>query len=122
MEIDQKIKGGDDRMFTYLIIFGMGAITFVIEKKLAGIHQENGVFLFIEYLMYTVIDLVTTYFMLEPTGRITMVQSGGGMNEINYGSSAILISLVIAVIWGCVMAFLNKNVKCKITVDERKKK
>ena len=109
-------------MFTYLIIFGMGAVTFVIEKKLTGTQQENSLFMFIEYLMYTVIDLVTTYFILEPTGRVTMVQTGGGISEITYGSSAILISLVIAVLWGCVLAFFKKNVKCRIKTDGRQEK
>ncbi|NDO50925.1 hypothetical protein FMM75_16470 [Lachnospiraceae bacterium MD335] len=108
-------------MFTYLIIFGMGAITFVIEKKLTRTQQGNSTFMFIEYLMYTVINLVTTYFMLLPTGRVTMVQTSGGISEITYGSSAILISLVIAIIWGCVMAFFNKNVKCRIKLDEQQK-
>lgn len=109
-------------MFTYLIIFGMGAITFVLEKKLSGRPQENNIFMFVEYLMYTVIDLMTTYFMLEPTGRVTVTQSGSGMNEISYGKSAILISLVIAVLWGCVLAFFHKNVKCRISADEQQGK
>lgn len=106
-------------MFTYLIIFGMGAITFVIEKKMTGEQQGNSIFMFIEYLMDTVIDLMTTYFMLDPTGRVTVTQSGSGMNEISYGKSAILISLVIAVLWGCVLAFFHKNVKCRISADKR---
>lgn len=106
-------------MFTYLIIFGLGAITFVIEKKLAGTQNGKSVFMLIEYLMYTVINLVSTYLLLSPIGRITTIQTNTGMYEIVYGSSAIIISLVLSIVWGLVFAFLNKNVKCNIRIDKQ---
>lgn len=106
-------------MFTYLIIFGLGAVTFVIEKKLTDTQNGKNIFLLIEYLMYTVINLVSTYLLLSPIGRITIIQANTGMYEITYGSSAIIISLVLAIVWGLVFAFLNKNVKCSIKIDEQ---
>lgn len=106
-------------MFTYLIVLGTGAITFVIEKKLAGKRDDRAVFMVIEYLMYVGIDLVSTYLLLSPTGRITMVQSEAGTSEIVYGSSAIIVSIVLSVIWGLVFAFLNKNVKFDVRIDKK---
>lgn len=106
-------------MFSYLIIFGLGAVTFVIEKKLTGTQNGKNIFMLIEYLMYTVIDLMSTYLLLSPVGRVTMVQSSTGMLEITYGSSAIIIALVFAIAWGLVFAFLNKNVKCNIKIDKQ---
>lgn len=109
-------------MFTYLIILGLGSITFVIEKKLTGTQDGKGIFLLIEYMMYTVIDLVTTYLLLSPVGRVTMVQSSAGMPEIVYGSSAIIVSLVLSILWGLVFAFFHKNVKCNIRIDKQQEK
>ena len=109
-------------MFTYLIIFGFGAITFVIEKKLTKTKDGNNVFMLIEYLMYTVIDLVSTYLLLSPAGRVSMVQSNTGMPEIAYGSSAIIVSFVLSIIWGLVFAFFHKNVKCSIRTGKQQEK
>lgn len=109
-------------MFTYLIIFGLGAITFVIEKKLTGTQNGKNIFMLIEFLMYTVIDLITTYLLLSPVGRITMVQSSIGLPEIIYGSSAIIVSFVLSILWGLVFAFFHKNVKCNIRTDKQQEK
>lgn len=106
-------------MFTYLIIFGLGAITFVIEKKLTDTQNGKNIFMLIEYLMYTVIDLVSTYLLLNPIGRITIIQANTGLYEVVYGSSAIIISLVFAIVWGIVFAFFNKNIKCNIRIDKQ---
>lgn len=106
-------------MFTYLMIFGFGAITTVIEKKLTGTQGSNAVFMVIEYMMYTVIDMVSTYLALNPLGRIMIVQADTGMYEVIYGSSAIIVSIAAAVIWGIVFGFLNKNVRCDIKIEEQ---
>ncbi|MDE6052454.1 MAG: hypothetical protein K2G55_01550 [Lachnospiraceae bacterium] len=106
-------------MFTYLIILGTGAITFVIEKKLTRTQNEKSIFMLFEYLMYTVINLASTYLILSPIGRITIVQANTGMYEVVYGSSAIVISFVLAIVWGLTFAFINKNVKCSIKIDEQ---
>lgn len=109
-------------MFTYLIILGIGSITFVIEKKLTGTQNEKNVFMVIEYLMYTVINLISTYLLLSPIGRVTMVQTNIGISEIVYGSSAIIVSIVLAIIWGLVFAFFHKNVKCNVKIDKQQEK
>lgn len=106
-------------MFTYLVIFGLGAVTFVMEKSLTGTKDGNNIFMLVEYLMYTVIDLISTYLLLSPVGRVTIIQSDTGMHEVVYGSSAIIVSLVLSIIWGLVFAFFRKNVKCRIKDDKK---
>lgn len=105
-------------MYRYLIILGVGAITFELEKKLSKSKNTDGYRTIIQYIMYTTINFVTVYLCLEPIGRISLVTLENGLYEINYGSSAILFSVVIAVIWGVVFAFLHTNMDIQTKIEK----
>ena len=84
-------------MYVYLIILGVGAITFEIEKKLSKSKAGDGYRAIIQYIMYTIINFVSVYLCLEPIGRISLVALENGLYEINYGKSAVLFSVIVAI-------------------------
>lgn len=108
-------------MFTYLIIFGVGACTFLIDKELSGVYQEKTYMGIIQYIFYTVINLVITYLCLHSMGRVTIVETPDKLYEIIYGPSGIIFSFLTSIILGVVFAFIHKYVKINIDVKEEDK-
>ena len=105
-------------MYVYLIILGVGAITFELEKRLSKSKNTDGYRAIIQYIMYTIINFATVYLCLEPIGRISLVALENGLYEINYGNSAVLFSVVTAVIWGVVFAFLHTNIEVHAKIEK----
>lgn len=106
-------------MFNYLIIFGCAAITYFLAEKSSGRTSPNWYSALITLVMYAMIDMVTTYLLLSPFGRITRVDTVDGITEISYGSSAIFLAVIIALLWGIVFGFLKKNVDIKAEISSK---
>lgn len=104
-------------MFNYLIIFGCGAITYLLAEKCAKKISSNWYSALITFVMYAMIDMVTTYFILSPFGRITRIDTVNGITEISYGNSAIFMAVIIALLWGIVFGFLKKNVDIRAEIN-----
>ena len=104
-------------MFNYLIIFGCGAITYLLAEKCSGKIPSSWYNALISFVMYAMTNMVTTYLILSPFGRITRVDTADGITEISYGSSAIFLAVIIALLWGIVFGFLKKNVDIKAEID-----
>ena len=105
-------------MYVYLIILGVGAITFEIEKKLSKSKSWDGYRAIIQYIMYTIINFVSVYLCLEPIGRISLVALENGLYEINYGKSAVLFSVIAAIVWGVIFAFLHTNITIETKIEK----
>ena len=103
-------------MFNYLIIFGCGAITYLLAEKCSKKTAPNWYSALISFIMYAMTDMVTTYLILSPFERITRVDTVDGITEISYGSSAIFLAVVIALLWGIAFGFLKKNVDIKAEI------
>lgn len=106
-------------MFNYLIIFGCAAITYLLAEKCAKKTAPNWYSALITLVMYAMIDMVTTYLVLSPFGRITRVDTVDGITEISYGSSAIFLAIIIALLWGIAFGFLKKNVDIKAEIKNK---
>lgn len=107
-------------MFNYLIIFGCGAITYLLAEKCAQKTAANWYSALISLVMYAMTDMVTTYLLLSPFGRITRVDTVDGITEISYGSSAIFLAVIIALLWGIAFGFLKKNVDIKAEITGKR--
>lgn len=105
-------------MYVYLIILGVGAITFEIEKKFSKSKAGDGYRAIIQYIMYTIINFVSVYLCLEPIGRISLVALENGLYEINYGKSAVLFSVIAAIVWGVIFAFLHSNITISTEIEK----
>ncbi len=101
-------------MFNYLIILGCGAMTYLLSEKCSGKNAPNWYSAIITYLMYSMTDMMTTYIILSPLGRITRIDRVDGITEISYGNSAMFMAVIIALLWGLVFGFLRKNVDIKV--------
>lgn len=104
-------------MFNYLIIFGCGAVTYLLAEKCSKKTAPNWYSASITYVMYSMADMLTIYLILSPFGRITRIDTVDGITEISYGSSAILLAVVIALLWGIIFGFLKKNVDIKAEIN-----
>lgn len=105
-------------MYVYLIILGVGAITFEVEKRLSKSKNEDGYRAIVQYIMYTIVNFVSVYICLEPIGRISLVALENGLYELNYGKSAVLFSVIVAIIWGGIFAFLHTKVTIETKIEK----
>lgn len=106
-------------MFNYLIIFGCGAVTYLLAEKCSQKTAPNWYNALITYVMYSVVDMLTIYLMLSPFGRIQRIDTADGITEISYGSSAIFLAVVIALLWGIAFGFMKKNVDIRAEINDR---
>lgn len=106
-------------MFNYIIIFGCAAITYLLAEKCSKKEAPNWYTAVIMFVMYAMLDMVTTYLALAPLGRITRVNTVDGLSELSYGSSAIFMAIIIAVLWGILFGFLKKNVDVSANVKRK---
>lgn len=109
-------------MFNYVIMAGSGAITYLLAQK--GSDKKGGKWYkeVITYLMYVMLDMLAVYFCMAPLGRIIRVDSTiSGMTELQYGNTAILFSLAIAVVIGIVFMVLKKKVDISAQINTKEK-
>ncbi|MDE6912214.1 MAG: hypothetical protein K2P35_00745 [Lachnospiraceae bacterium] len=106
-------------MFNYLIMFGCGAITYLLAEICSKKLSPNWYSALITFVMCTMADMVTTYLALSPFGRITRIDTADGITEISYGSSAIFLAVIIALLWGIILGFLKKNVDINAEIDNQ---
>ena len=106
-------------MFNYVIMFGCGAITYLLAEKSSKKLSPNWYSALITFVMCTMIDMVTTYLVLSPFGRITRGDTVDGITEISYGNSAIFLAVIIALLWGIILGFLKKNVDIKAEINQK---
>lgn len=106
-------------MFNYLIIFGCGAITYLLAEKCSQKTAPNWYNALITYVMYSAADMLTIYLILSPFGRITRIDTIYGVTEISYGRSAIFLAVVIALLWGIAFGFLKKNVDIRAEIGDK---
>ncbi len=108
-------------MFNYVIMAGSGAITYLLAQKGAGKKNGTGVASLAEYFLYVMLDMLAVYFCMAPLGRVTRVDDmTSGLTQIQYGNTAILFSLVIAVIAGIVFMVVKKKVDINAEIEHRK--
>lgn len=106
-------------MFNYLMIFGCGAITYLLSEKCSKKRVLSWYNALIIYIMYSMVDMASAYLILSPLGRITRIDTAYGITEISYGRSAIVVSVLIALLWGVVFGFLKKHVDVNVEISEK---
>ena len=99
-------------MFNYLIIFGCGAITYLLAEKCSNKTSPNWYSALITFLMCAMLNMVTTYLILSPFGRITRVDTVDGI-------TAIFLAIIIALLWGIAFGFIKKNVDIKAQINKK---
>ncbi len=107
-------------MFTYIIMAGSGAITYLLAQKESDTKNEKWYKEVIAYFMYVMLDMLAVYFCMAPLGRITRVDNmTNGITEIQYGNTAILFSLAVSVAMGIVFLVIKKKVDISVEVKRK---
>lgn len=107
-------------MFNYVIMAGSGALSYLLAQK--GTEKKNQMWVasLAEYLLYVMLDMVAVYFCMTPLGRVTRVDNKTtGITQIQYGNTAILFALVIAVIVGIAAMVVKKKIDISAEVESR---
>lgn len=108
-------------MFNYIIMLGNGAITYLLAQKGTDGKNEKWYKAVIEYFMYIMLDMLGVYFCMYPLGRIIKVDDmTRGTTELQYGNTAILVSIVIAVVVGVLSMVVKKKIDVSAEVESKK--
>lgn len=107
-------------MFNYIIMAGNGAITYLLAQKGTDGKNEKWYKSIIEYFMYVMLDMLAAYYCMAPLGRIIRVDDvTRGTTEIQYGNTAILFSIVVAVLMGFVFTAVKKKLDIRAEVESK---
>ena len=109
-------------MFNYIIIFGTAAITYLVINKLTDYTEKKWYIVIMEFLVYAMINMVTTFLCLNPFGRVSLATLTNGTRDLQYGNTAVLFSILVAIIWGLIFSCIKKNIEISIEVSENKSK
>ena len=105
-------------MFNYVIMAGSGAITYLLAQKGCGINRGMWHREVIEYFMYVMLDMLAVYFCMAPLGRISRVDDiTSGITELQYGNTAILFSIAVAIAMGVVFMLIKKKVEIRAEIE-----
>lgn len=103
-------------MFTYIIMAGSGAITYLMARKGSAGKDRKWHTALIEYIIYVMLDMLAVYYCMSPLGRITRVD---GAAQIQYGNIAVVFSIFIAVIMGFVFMAVKKKIDIGVEIKSR---
>lgn len=108
-------------MFQLLSIFGPAAITFVIVSKLCKKQETNYLLAAAKIFAYAAVNAGIVLAILSPVGRAELILMENGIRELRYGKIAYIVSIVIAIVMGWVIAAISKRVEIGLDVTKEKK-
>lgn len=103
-------------MFSFLCLFGPGAITLLIVEKCMQVKNTNFMRLLLEWVAYSALDVSLTVLLLEPLGRAGVYSKLNGESVLSYGSTAVAASVVIAVIGGILVSIIKKKIDIRVQI------
>lgn len=107
-------------MFNYIIMVGNGAITYLLAQKGTDGKKEKWYKAVIEYFLYVMLDMLIAYYCMTPLGRIIRVDDmTRGTTEIQYGNTAILFSVIVAVFMGLVFITVKKKIDIRADIERK---
>lgn len=111
----EKVRRKD--MFQFLFIFGPAAITYLVAEKCSKKKASGWRTSFIELLCYGFLDAVITIGVLYPLGKVKMIALPDGVNTVQYGYTALIFSVPVAVVCGIAAAVYKKKVQMHIEIE-----
>lgn len=108
-------------MFQYLYVLGPAAITYFTVGKCTKEKAENWYTALIELLAYAMINVAIMVFLLLSSGKVEIIILSNGIKHLQYGGTAFLLSIPVAVISGIVISAVKKGVDMKISILPNKK-
>ncbi len=92
-------------MLRFLYLFGPGAVSWLVQKWFSADEEKPSALLsLLEVLAYTVLITEVTVLTLLPFGRVKLITEGNGEPSVIYGTTAIVLSMALAIFLGIVCA------------------
>lgn len=105
-------------MFQFLFIFGPAAVTYLVAQKCSKKKAPDWYTAVIELICYGFLDAIVTIGILFPLGKVKMIAIAEGTNTVQYGYTAFVFSLPIAVLCGVAAAVYKKKVEMHIEIKK----
>ena len=111
-------------MFQFLYVLGPAAITYFTVRKCVKDEPANWYTALIELLAYAMVDAAVMILGLLSSGKVEIVILQNGVKHLQYGGTAVLLSIPVAVICGILISAVKKGIDMDIHVlpNERKNK
>ena len=111
-------------MFQFLYVLGPAAITYFTVRKCVKDEPANWYTALIELLAYAMVDAAVMILGLLSSGKVEIVILQNGVKHLQYGGTAVLLSIPVAVICGIVISAVKKGIDMNVRVlpNERKDK
>lgn len=108
-------------MFRFLCGLGPAAITFLTVRKCTDSAPTNWYTSCIDLVAYAALDMAILILLLEPCGKVEIIVMSNGFKNIQYGGTAFLLSIPVAIVSGIVLSVIKKGIEIKVKVMARKK-
>lgn len=110
-------------MFSFLYLFGPAAITYFTVRKCTKEEPTNWYTALIELIAEAILDAAVMILLLLSSGKVEIIILQDGMKHLQYGGTAILLSIPVAVICGILIAAVKKSVDMNVRIlPEQKQK
>lgn len=106
-------------IYEFLCLVGPGVLSLFVYKRILQVRwKETSIVLSVcAAIAYAMINIAIIIFLLEPYGSVQITACTDGMPTVHYGSIALLISVVIAVLLGILGAIFSGSV-CHIMIPQ----
>lgn len=108
-------------MFQFLYLFGPAAITYFTVRKCTKEAPQNWYTALIELISYAMVNAAVMVLFLLSSGKVEIVILQNGMKHLQYGGTAFLLVIPVAVIVGILISVIRKAVDLNINVFSVKK-
>lgn len=112
-------------MMQLIYLFGPAAITYLIIDKCSKERKDLWYMAAIKICSYALVDLAVIVLLLTPFDKVKTVYSEAGILSIQYGFTAVILSVPISIIVGLVLSSIDIDIipiKKKGKENEKNKK
>lgn len=111
-------------MFSFLYVFGPAAITYFTVRKCTKEEPANWYTALIELIAEAVLDAAVMILFLLSSGKVEIIILQNGIKHLQYGGTAVLLSLPVAVICGILISAVKKGIdmNMRILPEQKQKK
>lgn len=99
-------------MYQFLYLFGPGVLAWLAGAVYSHFEEKNMKSIFMEVarvIGYALLDMTVVLIICKPFGRVQFVILADGMLTVNYGVSALLVAVAVAVVIGICGAVIEKH-------------
>lgn len=108
-------------MFQFLYIVGPAAITYLVIHHILNKDTVPYFIGVLELISYAALDAAATTVFLLPFKKVVISKTASGVKDIQYGGTAFIFSIVVAVIIGIFISTVKKYMSFSIEIELKSK-